>query len=84
LPVFSFFILLERFMSRFAFAFLSMTFFAGMGCAIVSEARAAAAVCDVNACINTRCKRAMAGNAQRCNSNCQIDVAENKKKGLCK
>ena len=71
-------------MSRFAFAFLSMTLFAGTACAIVSEARAAAAVCDVAACINTRCKRAIAGNAQRCNSNCQIDIAENKKKGLCK
>ena len=71
-------------MSRFAFALVSMTLFAGMACAVVSEARAAGAVCDATACINTRCKRAMAGNAQRCNSNCQIDVAENKKKGLCK
>jgi hypothetical protein len=74
----------ELSMSRFAFAFLSMTLFAGTACAIVSEARAAAAVCDVAACINTRCKRAIAGNAQRCSSNCQIDAAENKKKGLCK
>jgi hypothetical protein len=71
-------------MSRFVFALLSTALFAGSTCALVSEARAAAAVCDVAACINTRCKRAIAGNAQRCNSNCQIDAAENKKKGLCK
>jgi len=33
---------------------------------------------------NTRCKRAFGNGIQRCNSNCQIDVAENKKKALCK
>ena len=71
-------------MSRFAFALLLMTLLAGWTCALVSEARAAAAVCDVAACINTRCKRAMGTGIQRCNSNCQIDVAENKKKNLCK
>ncbi|MEH2523288.1 uncharacterized protein (UPF0333 family) [Bradyrhizobium sp. AZCC 2176] len=71
-------------MSRFAFAVLAITLFAGMACAFVSEARAAAAVCDVAACINTKCKRATGSNSQRCNSNCQIDIAENKKKRLCK
>ena len=71
-------------MSRFVFALLSLTLFAGLACAFVSEARAATAVCDVNACINTRCKRAMGQGIQRCNSSCQIDVAENKKKQLCK
>ena len=71
-------------MSRFVFALLSLTLFVGLACAFVSEARAAAAVCDVNACINARCKRAIGTGIQRCNSNCQIDVAENKKKQLCK
>ena len=71
-------------MSRFVFALLSMTLFAGFACAFVSEARAAAAVCDVATCINNRCKNARGQGIQRCNSNCQIDVAENKKKGLCK
>ena len=71
-------------MSRFVFALLSLTLFVGLACAFVSEARAAAAVCDVNACINTRCKRAIGRGIQTCNSNCQIDVAENKKKQLCK
>lgn len=70
-------------MSRFIFALFSLTLFVGLASAFVSEARAAAAVCDVNACINTRCKRAGTG-MQRCNSNCQIDVAENTKKKLCK
>ena len=71
-------------MSRFAFAFLSMTLFAGMACSIVSEARAAAAVCDVAACINQRCKRSIGRGIQVCNSGCQIDVAGNQKKKLCK
>jgi hypothetical protein len=71
-------------MSRFAFALVSMTLFAGMTCAVVSEARAAGAVCDPAACINTRCKGAKGNNIQTCNSGCQIDAAENKKKGLCK
>jgi hypothetical protein len=71
-------------MSRFILALLSMILFAGMACAFVSEARAAAAVCDVAACMNTRCKRAVGTSIQSCNSSCQIDVAENKKKGLCK
>jgi hypothetical protein len=71
-------------MSRFIFALLSLTLVVGFGCVFVPEARAAAAVCDVNACINTKCKRAVGNNMQSCNSNCQIDVAENKKKGLCK
>jgi hypothetical protein len=79
-----FLILLEQFMSRFAFALLSMTLFVGLTCAFVSEARAAAKVCDVAACMNTRCKRAVGTGIQSCNSGCQIDVAENKKKGLCK
>jgi hypothetical protein len=69
-------------MSRLVFALLSLTLFAGLDC--VSEAQAAAAVCDVNACINTRCKRARGSSIQTCNSGCQIDVAENKKKKLCK
>ena len=71
-------------MSRFGFALLSLTVFVGLACAFVSEVRAAAAVCDVNTCINTRCKRAIGSSIQRCNSNCQIDVAENTKKKLCK
>jgi hypothetical protein len=71
-------------MSRFVFALLSLTLVVGLDCAFVSEARAAAAVCDVNACINTRCKRAIGNNIQVCNSNCRIDVAENQKKRLCK
>jgi len=70
-------------MSRFAIAFLSMTLFAGMTFAMVSEARSAA-VCDVAACINIRCKRAVGTSIQTCNSGCQLDVAANKKKGLCK
>ena len=76
--------LLEQSMSRFAVALLSMTLLAGMACVIVSEARAAAAVCDAAACINNRCKRVKGNAIQVCNSGCQIDVAENKKKGLCK
>ena len=52
--------------------------------ALVSEARAAAAVCDAAACISTKCKGAKGNNIQTCNSGCQIDAAENKKKGLCK
>ena len=75
---------LEQSMSRFAFALLSMTLFAGMTSVIVSEARAAAAVCDVAACINQRCKRSIGRGIQVCNSGCQIDVAENQKKKLCK
>jgi hypothetical protein len=71
-------------MSRFASALLSVIIFVGLACAFVSDVRAATAVCDVNACINTRCKRAIGNGIQRCNSNCQIDVAENKKKQLCK
>ena len=71
-------------MSRFVFALLSLTLFVGLACSFVSEARAAAAVCDVNACMNTRCKRAVGRGIQICNTNCQIDVAENKKKQLCK
>jgi hypothetical protein len=70
-------------MSRFVFALLSTALFVGSTCAFVSEARAAAA-CDAVACISTRCKGAKGQTIQRCNSNCQIDVAENKKKGLCK
>jgi hypothetical protein len=69
-------------MSRFVFALLSLMLVVGLDC--VSEAQAAAAVCDVNACINTRCKRARGSSIQVCNSGCQIDVAENKKKKLCK
>jgi hypothetical protein len=75
---------LEQSMSRFAFALLSMTLFAGMTSVIVSEARAAAAVCDVAACISKRCKRSIGRGIQVCNSGCQIDVAENQKKKLCK
>jgi len=71
-------------MSRFAFALLSITLVTGMTCVIVSEAQAAPAVCDVAACINNRCKNARGQGIQRCNSNCQIGIAENKKKGLCK
>ena len=71
-------------MSRFAFALLSLTILGGMACTFVSEARAAAAVCDVSACINTLCKRAIGSGIQSCNSGCQIDVAENKKKNRCK
>jgi len=71
-------------MSRFVFALLSMTLFVGLAGAFVSEARAAAAVCDVAACMNTRCKRAVGTSIQSCNSSCQLDVAGNKKKGLCK
>ena len=69
-------------MSRFVFALLSTALFVGSTCAFVSEARAAA--CDAAACISTYCKGAKGQNIQRCNSNCQISVAENKKKGLCK
>jgi hypothetical protein len=70
-------------MSRFIFALLSMALFVGSSSALVSEARAAA-VCDATACVNNRCKNAKGHGIQRCSSNCQIDVAENKKKGLCK
>ena len=69
-------------MSRFVFALLSLTLVVGLDC--VSEAQAAAAVCDVNACINTRCKFKKGHGIQICNSGCQIDVAENQKKKLCK
>jgi hypothetical protein len=71
-------------MSRFVFALLSLTLLAGWTGALVSEARAAAAVCDVSACLSKRCRRAIGTSIQSCNSGCQIDVAENKKKGLCK
>jgi hypothetical protein len=71
-------------MTRFIFGLFSLTLVVGLDCAFVSEARAAAAVCDVAACLNTRCKRAIGSSIQSCNSGCQIDVAENKKKGLCK
>jgi hypothetical protein len=71
-------------MSRFVFALLSTAIFVGMACAFASEARAAAPVCDVAACMSTRCKRAIGSSIQSCNSGCQIDVATNKKKGLCK
>ena len=71
-------------MSRALPAILSTTILLGLtlGYAPVR----AAAVCDVNACISTRCKGAMrmGNNAQVCSSGCQIDVAENKKKGICK
>ena len=70
-------------MSRFAMA-LSVALLAGTTCAMVSEARAAAAVCDVAACINVRCKRVQGSSIQICTSNCRIDVAENQKKKLCK
>jgi hypothetical protein len=72
-------------MSRFAIALLSMTFLASMTCVIVSEARAAPpTVCDASICMSKRCSRARANQIQVCNSGCQIDAAENKKKGLCK
>jgi hypothetical protein len=71
-------------MSRFVFALLSLTLFVGLACEFVSEARAAAAFCDVSACTNTRCKHAIAKGIQRCTSNCLIAVEENKKKRLCK
>jgi hypothetical protein len=74
----------EQPMSRFAVALLSMTFLASMTCVIVSEARAAPVVCDASICISKRCKNAKANQAQVCSSGCQIDAAENKKKGLCK
>ena len=67
-------------MSRFVFALLSTAIFVGMASAFASEARAAAPVCDVAACMNAKCKRAYGQGIQRCNSNCQIDVAENKKR----
>jgi hypothetical protein len=70
-------------MSRFVFAVLATTLFVGIACAAVSEVRAAT-VCDAAACINIRCKGAKGNNIQTCNSGCQIDAAENKKKGLCK
>jgi hypothetical protein len=70
-------------MSRFVFALLSMALFVGLSCALVSEARAAA-VCDVATCMNNRCKNAKGPGFQRCSSNCQIDIAERKKAGLCK
>jgi hypothetical protein len=75
---------MELFMSRFAFALLSMTLFAGMTTVVVSEARAAPGGCDVAACMNKRCKNAKGRGIQVCNSGCQIDVAENQKKKLCK
>jgi hypothetical protein len=68
-------------MARLALALLSMILFAGMASVLVPEARAAAAVCDAAACISKYCKGAIAGNAQRCNSNCLITAAENKKRG---
>ena len=71
-------------MSRFIFALLSLTLFVGLACAFVSEARAAVAFCDVSTCMNTRCKNAKGKGIQVCNSGCQIDVAENQKKRLCK
>ena len=72
-------------MSRFAVALLSMTFLAGITCVIVSEARAAPrTVCDAAICMSKRCKNAKGQGIQVCNSGCQIDAAENKKKGLCK
>ena len=71
-------------MSRFAFAILFTTFIVGTAGVMVSEAQAAAAVCDVAACINQRCTRARGTNVATCNSGCQIDVADNKKKKLCK
>lgn len=70
-------------MSRFVFALVSTTLLAGLVCAPASKARAAAAVCDLAACINTKCKGAVARAIQLCNTNCQIEIAENKKK-LCK
>ena len=70
-------------MTRVFVALLSTTIFVGLACALVSEARAAA-VCDAAACISTKCKGAKGNNIQTCNSGCQIDAAENKKKGLCK
>jgi hypothetical protein len=80
MDVFQSFIFPEHSMSRLALALLSTILFAGMA----PEARAAAAVCDAAACIAKYCKGAIASNAQRCNSNCQITAADNKKKGLCK
>jgi len=65
------------------FTLLSATFFFGLTFAVAPPTRAAA-VCDVNACINTKCKGQKGNNIQTCNSGCQIDVAENRKKGLCK
>jgi hypothetical protein len=69
-------------MSRALPAILSTTILLGLTLSYAPVR--AAAVCDVNACISTRCKRAMGNNAQTCNSGCQIDVAENKKKWICK
>ena len=52
--------------------------------AFVSAARAAAAICDVAACIATKCKGRKANGIQLCQSGWQFDVAGNKNKGLCK
>ena len=54
----------EEFMSRFVFALLSTAIFVGMASAFASEARAAAPVCDVAACMSTRCKRAVGSSIQ--------------------
>jgi hypothetical protein len=70
-------------MSRPLTAFLSMTVLVGLTFAFAPQVRAAA-VCDAAACISTKCKGAKGNNIQTCNSGCQIDAAENKKKGLCK
>ena len=69
-------------MSRFVFALLSTALFLGSTCAFVSEARAVA--CDAAKCVSTYCASTKGQGIQRCSSNCQISVAENKKKGLCK
>jgi hypothetical protein len=79
-----FIVLLEQSMSRLVFALLSLTLFVGLACEFVSEARAAAAFCDVSACTSKRCKNARSKGIQRCTTNCLIDIEESKKKGLCK
>jgi hypothetical protein len=70
-------------MSRLLSVSLSVTIALGMTLTFAAPVRAAA-VCDVSACINAKCKRARGNAIQVCNQGCQIDVAENKKKGICK
>lgn len=71
-------------MSRLASAVLTMTILAGMGCVIVSEARAAPAFCDVATCLQKKCRGARGNRIPICNSWCQIDVADNKKNRVCR
>ena len=66
---------------RFALALFPITI-VGIACIVVSEVRAADVACDAAACIYKHCRHAIGNSIHMCNSNCLIDIEENKKRSF--